>query len=287
MVGMNEPALPLRLKILASAIFGLATLAVVAYFVHFPNTFSSDQGVWGQFGDYIGGLLNPLLSVPAFFAILYTIKLQVDTIRIQQNEVKSSADALAAQLSHADTTLFDSRLFQLVDLQKRVLSELYIYRVFIIDLDDDPAALSPGPYVGDRGIAYMWKEFLENELGRVARGSYSEPEFDAIQIEFDSWLRNNWKHIGKYVKNFANTLRHISLSINNPGRQGFALDVVRANLGQDEQNLLFYFLIFSSEFDSCFPLFVTGKLLVDGDDRDPFLGDRSDFIDMKSKKLFR
>ena len=50
----------LRLIVITASI-SLITV-IVSYFVFFNSGWSSDQSVWGAFGDYFGGVLNPLLS---------------------------------------------------------------------------------------------------------------------------------------------------------------------------------------------------------------------------------
>ncbi|HFD31885.1 MAG TPA: hypothetical protein ENJ28_04115 [Gammaproteobacteria bacterium] len=57
---------------------------------NFPQKlFSSDQAIWGQFGDYVGGVLNPIMAFAAFY--LLTI-----SIHIQQTELSKTTKALEA-----------------------------------------------------------------------------------------------------------------------------------------------------------------------------------------------
>ena len=62
----------------AAAIFaGLLILAVaLPYILQFGIQRSADQALWGQFGDYFAGLLNPLFSLLAFLALMYSLVLQ-------------------------------------------------------------------------------------------------------------------------------------------------------------------------------------------------------------------
>lgn len=67
----------------------LAIGAVSAVCVHgmylyefgsWPIALSNDPAVWGQYGDYIGGLLNPIFSSLAFSGLVVTIFLQARQI---------------------------------------------------------------------------------------------------------------------------------------------------------------------------------------------------------------
>jgi uncharacterized membrane protein len=49
-------------------------------FGSWPITLSNDPAAWGQYGDYIGGLLNPIFSSLAFSGLVVTIVLQARQI---------------------------------------------------------------------------------------------------------------------------------------------------------------------------------------------------------------
>ena len=51
------------------------------YSTVFTGLVSEKHDAWGQFGDYVGGTLNPLFALIALFALLYTIKIQVSELR--------------------------------------------------------------------------------------------------------------------------------------------------------------------------------------------------------------
>lgn len=279
----NSPAVPMALKVLAAVVFGLGVLMLAVYFLHFPHVFSSDQAVWGQFGDYVGGILNPLLSVPAFFAILYTIKLQADTVKMQAKQIREASEAAGLQALHSETTLFDTRLFQLIDMHQKVLSAIAIYPFRVI-FPGDPVVPSE-PWVGDRAIGRLWNGLLEGRLHKISRGDVNEDDYIAIQQEFDEWRADNWKHVGKYIKNLSNLLSYIGFAQGYADKWVFATDVVRANLSQDEQNLIFYFLVFSKELDRHASVLVSGRLMTEVDSRDPFLAHRPDFLHRKMQSL--
>ena len=60
------------------------------YFTHFNKELSSSNSVWGTFGDYMGGTLNPILSFLSLIAILYTITLQSHEIQLSRKEIERS-----------------------------------------------------------------------------------------------------------------------------------------------------------------------------------------------------
>jgi hypothetical protein len=75
---------------IAVAVFLLLS---VLYWMNFSvNGQSADPASWGQFGDYIGGLLNPLVATLALIAL-------VISIQIQKKELSETRAALEKQVS--------------------------------------------------------------------------------------------------------------------------------------------------------------------------------------------
>lgn len=115
---LNDISRPQLMTVLAwvvAAAVALVAGAFWAYFINFgPADFSKDPAVWGQFGDFIGGTANPLISTLALIAVVLTIVLQSKQLDISsqelnetRQELKRSSDAqeLSARLN-ALTALF-------------------------------------------------------------------------------------------------------------------------------------------------------------------------------------
>lgn len=91
------------------------------------NAFNS----YGEFGDFVGGLANPLLALLGFMALLYTIKLQLNELSLSRQELsltreelQRSASALEAQVSHLQTQRLSQAFFDIFDMYKSVVSEM-------------------------------------------------------------------------------------------------------------------------------------------------------------------
>jgi hypothetical protein len=54
----------------------LIGVVVYAYVNQFGTVRSTNQDTWGQFGDYFAGMLNPIFSLLAFGALMYSLVLQ-------------------------------------------------------------------------------------------------------------------------------------------------------------------------------------------------------------------
>ena len=84
------------------------------YFYKFYNGFSKDNGVWGTFGDYVGGILNPIISAFAFYLIAKTYELQKRELEATRNLLEVSTSAQNNQIKLAAlTALFNSNLMRI------------------------------------------------------------------------------------------------------------------------------------------------------------------------------
>jgi hypothetical protein len=60
----------------------------LAFVLKFHNHSIGDPEAWGLFGDYFGGMLNPVIALAALMALF-------SSIRIQQKELKDTREQLA------------------------------------------------------------------------------------------------------------------------------------------------------------------------------------------------
>lgn len=78
-----------------AAIGALAIIgAIIAYRLQFTGPIAPDKDAWGQFGDYLGGLLNPVLSFFGLLALLYTILLQQEELAYTREEMAATKKEL-------------------------------------------------------------------------------------------------------------------------------------------------------------------------------------------------
>jgi hypothetical protein len=97
---------------------------------YFTGTLSDSQEQWVQFGDYIGGVLNPFFSFLALIAILYSIVLQNHELKLSRDELERSAKALQKQSEEFVVQNFENTFFQMVRLHNDIVSGIAVYRDF-------------------------------------------------------------------------------------------------------------------------------------------------------------
>lgn len=72
-------------------VFG--AVVVISYLLQFGVTPADAQDKWGQFGDYLGGLLNPVVAFAAFYWLTQSVKLQKQELSETRAELKGATDA--------------------------------------------------------------------------------------------------------------------------------------------------------------------------------------------------
>lgn len=83
--------------------------------------------IFGVFGDFIGGALNPIFTFLTFMGLLITIILQQTELKDSRAEFKKSADALIEQSKSLHKQNFENTFFNLIDLYNGILANLEIH----------------------------------------------------------------------------------------------------------------------------------------------------------------
>lgn len=142
----------LAISITLSFIF----LPIGIYIYNFSdgNGFSKSQDIWGTFGDFYGGVLNPIFSYFAFLAVLWTLKSQKEEFEIVRREAKESKRESQIQ---GFESIFFSYLKNLIDLINsfQLPKELY-------STGDPAAVINPGREELFNLIRFAMSDFREN-----------------------------------------------------------------------------------------------------------------------------
>lgn len=91
------------------------------YFINFGinGSLSKSGEVWGQFGDYVGGVINPLLTFITIFLLIKSQGLQQEANAALINQIKS-------QEKLENYKKFELRFFSLIEAQEVNFSKLRI-----------------------------------------------------------------------------------------------------------------------------------------------------------------
>ncbi|MFP3849105.1 hypothetical protein [Pseudomonas sp. W5-01] len=213
-----------RLVPVFAGIAGVLIIGVwLFYAFHFYGPISSSRDVWGQFGDYFGGVLNPILSFGALLGLIFTLQSQ------QQESDK-------AEKRHREQ-LFDSRLFQLLSLSHDAVASIKFVTSSIAE--------HPGPeFVGHRAVAHSLNRLQENYLYKVEPVN-DHLMYEALYPQFLNWKRMYWSGVASYVESMLYVLWFAIDKAESVESSSFALRAVFAQMSADEKLLIFYVMIFT------------------------------------------
>lgn len=163
-VGLDEsievPSINIEKLVL---IIGLAFGIVVAVYVYVFNTqFNSvigGAGEWGQFGDYVGGLLNPALSALALVILAGSLNANVKALKQNKeilNATKQELELTRKQIENSNS---------LLDKQEEALTMQI-------------QAVQGGAHAERLG---KYAEFVFGELERL-KGEHPKPKFPVLRI---------------------------------------------------------------------------------------------------------
>jgi large-conductance mechanosensitive channel len=103
----------------------LLTVFYGIWFVGFNGQrLAKDAAAWGQFGDFVGGVLNPVIAFAAFFWLAKSVRLQKKEL---DKTRKTLADTLAEQKEQAKTVLVSTKLqylnIQIASINSQIQNE--------------------------------------------------------------------------------------------------------------------------------------------------------------------
>ena len=186
---------------------------------------STKRDEWGQFGDYIGGTLNPLFTLLTFIGILVTIVLQARELHYSTIELRTSSEALNTQATTTKLQQFENAFFQLLNLHNTIVNEL-----------DLRSRHSPANVIS-RGRD-CFRVFVDRYKDRWNAESGDKESIEAIAQAYERFYEENQHEVGHYFRLLYNIVKFVDQSdIKN---KKFYTNLIRAQLSADELTMLFF-----------------------------------------------
>lgn len=222
--------------LILAAVFALIAICGVAgkYVSEFSTYALHDQEKWGQFGDYFGGILNPILSFFAFIALLVTLRIQF--VANEDGERRHNEQ------------LREQRLFQLIGLmnQNAINASLLVVRYL------HPRSNSDRYAHGHQALHHA-AEHLRDGLESCVRISAQAHEndmavFESAKGRFQEWRKDNWPAIGLYIDSVFLVLDFALKDNASDSFKKFAIHTLRVQLSESERLLIWYSAMFTAEY---------------------------------------
>ncbi len=234
----TRSGLPWWLIGLVSICVLVACAALAMYFLTFGYNVSTRQEIWAQFGDYVGGILNPIFAFVALIALLYTIVIQSRELRHSAEQLQKSADALRNQNKVLELQNFEATFFQLLRLYNDIVAELQIHLDITLSLkffeEEDKI------YENRECVRVLYLILNEEYLSILQRGDNVEGTQAAIDLLYQKFHSKYGHLIGHYFRTLYNVIKFIDKSnIENEQKYTYT-KLLRAQLSKYELALLLY-----------------------------------------------
>ena len=83
----------------AAGVFGIYLILVSVYWASFGNL-SGEHDRWGQLGDFLGGMMNPLIGIAGFAGLFLTLRQQQHLLEMQYAQIEN--DSVKYDLEHME-----------------------------------------------------------------------------------------------------------------------------------------------------------------------------------------
>ena len=195
------------------------------FLVFLVNLLSIGKSGFGEWGDFFGGVLNPILTFLTFMGLLITIVIQQKELRESRRELKRSADALLEQVANSRQQNFETTFFQMLATHNRIVDS--------IDLVSEDGKVTRGRDC----FVVFYRRLRKSFNGRKDKQYVSNKEKMALQFAYKEFWNDHQLELGHYFRFLYNVLRFINESGFSDGPY---IRLIRAQLSDQELLLIFY-----------------------------------------------
>jgi uncharacterized membrane protein len=200
-------------------------IAIGGVIIRYTSVFSTEifenREAWGQFGDYFGGILNPILSFAAFVTLLINLRVQLTASAMTEKQIKEQVR--------------EQRLFQLLDMVMQSAVNTKYQSVF------EPSRLGVN-YEGHTAMHHAWNDLSKHRLSGIKTGDVIPlDQYEQVKKEFWFFKRVAWGSLNIFVQS---SFLLIDFILKNgtyeDGFIEFSMSVLKAQMSDSERMLLWY-----------------------------------------------
>jgi uncharacterized membrane protein len=205
----KEHDFPLFWKIILGGfcilLLAFSTLFIYKFYVTFDGVIfpsTKARADWGTFGDYFGGVLNPIFGFASFLALLVTIIYQAKELKLSRTELELTRNELA----HSATALKNqNKAIELQSFEQTFFSWLNTYRSILSSIEDSESNSN------GRTQLYKW---WESSLSWMHIFVYIRDSRDTDVLNFPERLTSdaatlvpNFKNVKSFLHSSASDFR--------------------------------------------------------------------------------
>ncbi|MEL4482504.1 putative phage abortive infection protein [Shewanella algae] len=208
-----------RFALIASLVVFLANILLRVGFLP-----SSDWKL-GEFGDFFGGILNPILTFLMFIGLIITIIVQKTELALARDEFSRTANSLHEQSLSSKKQVFETTFFNLLKIHADTLESLKF---------------------NDKVLCCALNIHAEDSVGRAVFSSIlswmnaDEEDMKKSRENYMSFQDTENHVVGHYFRGLYQILKFIDYSdISKEEKENYSR-ILRAQLSTDELALLYF-----------------------------------------------
>lgn len=178
----------------------------------------------GEFGDFFGGVLNPILTFLMFLGLLITIVMQKTELALARREFSRTADALAEQSESGKQQILENTFFNMLKIHNENIDSLVFNNSVLCCAINTNNADTSGRAVFGSIVSWIYEE--------------NHPE---KSLENYSKFQDTENHIvGHYFRGLFQILKFINDSSCSDELKFKYARILRAQLSTNELSILFF-----------------------------------------------
>lgn len=220
---------------------------------------SLDPGVWGQFGDFVGGILNPAIGLVTIYLVLVNVRLQRRELKATVREMRASNAALENQSKLQERQNIEQTFFTWISTYREAVSSARFSHTMVGNSEGRDALHSAQQYFlsGDELARRMVASGIPTgeTYRRMVNEALLDVEFlpnfmDASRIQWKKTNDSISHHVEPIVRTLSELMKWVhqlppALISLNKKRQYF--DIISAQISDIERTFLFLYCFFSKD----------------------------------------
>lgn len=161
----------------------LAVCALLSYIVWFwlvkQQPLSESGSTWGTFGDFLGGVLNPVVAYAAFYWLTQSVRLQKQELSETRRALQDAAASQAEAAAHARMSVRLNALTALTNAIAGEVSALRLEMQFVSDqIARDPSRGGARTIDGE-WLDARWTEYQNQKNAQVSKRLKDQASIEA------------------------------------------------------------------------------------------------------------
>ncbi|MDN5062288.1 hypothetical protein O8C86_10610 [Aliarcobacter butzleri] len=230
----------------------------------------------GAFGDFFGGMINPLLTFCTFMALLMTIILQQRELKLSREQVtisvkelgetrkatELSSQALTEQAKSLKLQNFENTFFNMINLHNEIVNNLSLIKL-VKKYDNFGSGVYPAYCIGETIVRvkedfdYNGKKVLSKLfeiLNVYIKDNIKTNQYKPTNLYRAFALEYN-EIINHYFRNIYQIINFISINKDIENKKLYS-NILRAQLSNHELALLLMNSLYHEEGDNLLKLFI-------------------------------